>query len=98
MALFLVLCRDRPGALETWLANRPAHLIWIETLGPHLRMAGAILAEDGETLTGSIPVLEADDIDTLRTLRGEDPYQTTGLFEEVEVRPFRWVAGNGRPA
>ena len=59
MPLFAVICRDKPGALQTRLDTREAHLGFIRDSGI-VRMAGPLI-QDGE-MRGSLLILEADDL------------------------------------
>ena len=69
MPLFAVICRDNPGALQTRLDNRPAHLAHLKG-SDCVRMAGPLL-EDGE-MRGSLIVLECDDIAAARAWADAD--------------------------
>jgi uncharacterized protein len=92
MALFVVTCTDKPGALEVRLANRPAHLDYVRALGPKIRAAGPFL--DGEDKpAGSILICDVADRAALDALLAADPYAQAGLFASVDVKPFRWVIG-----
>ena len=58
-------------------------------------MAGPMFAEDGETFAGSVFVLEMESLEAVRSWAAQDPYAKAGLFERVEIRPFRWAIGDG---
>ena len=92
--LFALYCRDRADGLETRLANRDDHIAWALESGM-LRMAGPLLADDGETMIGSLLVIEAEDLEAARRFSAADPYVRAGLFERVEIHPFRWLLGEG---
>ncbi len=91
--LFMALCTDKADHLETRLANRPDHVAWLSTHNEAIRIAGPFLAEDNETMAGSLLIVEAQDIDAARALLASDPYALAGLFQTVEVHPWRWVVG-----
>ena len=93
MGLFIVTGTDRPGHLATRMANRPAHLAWAAELKPRIRVAGPMLAEDGETLIGSHFIIEGASAAEVRALFADDPYVKADLFETFEVRPFRALIG-----
>ncbi|MEO0467170.1 MAG: YciI family protein [Pseudomonadota bacterium] len=98
MALFLITCRDKPGALDVRLANRAAHLEWATAYKDSIAMIGPLFADDGETFTGSAIVKEAASKADVEAWCRDDPYAKAELFESVEIRPFRWVMGEGPPA
>ena len=89
MPLFAVICRDNPGALQTRLDTRPAHVEWLKA-GP-VQLAGP-LVEDGE-MRCSLLVIEADDLAAANAWVATDPYKAAGLFASVEVIEWRKVIG-----
>jgi uncharacterized protein YciI len=93
MMLFVAVCNDRVGGLPLRLETRPAHLAWIETLGPAVKAAGPFVGPDGQP-NGSMIVIEADDEAACRALLARDPYALKGLFDTVSVRPWRWLIKN----
>ena len=97
MALFLVNARDKAGALKVRMDNRPAHLEWAKQHADRIWMAGPVFAEDGETFAGSTFVVEFDSLAAARVWADEDPYAKAGLFEHVEIVPFKWLLGDGKP-
>ncbi len=91
MPLFAVICRDRPGHLQTRMDNRPAHLDYLQTTAARVRMAGPLI-EEGE-MRGSLIVIEADDPAVARAWADLDPYKAAGLFDSVEVIEWKKVIG-----
>ncbi len=99
MPLFLMIARDKPGAIETRMRNRPAHLEWVAQHAEKVAMAGPMFEADGETFAGSLFVLDLPDEAAVRAWSAEDPYVKADLFGDVEIRPFRWAIGQGpKPA
>ena len=90
MPLFAVICRDKPGALQTRLDTREAHLGFIRDSGI-VRMAGPLI-EDGE-MRGSLLILEADDLAAAQNWAAHDPYKAAGLFGSTEVVEWKKVIG-----
>lgn len=90
MPLFAVICRDKPGALQTRLDTREAHLGFIRDSGI-VRMAGPLI-EDGE-MRGSLLILEAEDLAAATDWTANDPYKGAGLFERVDVIEWKKVIG-----
>jgi hypothetical protein len=89
--LCIMICEDRPDSLDLRLATRTAHLAYIETIRAQVRLAGPMLSDDGNTMLGSVFIIETDDLDAARALNANDPYTLAGLFEKVTIRPFRQV-------
>lgn len=97
--IFILLCRDKPGHLQTRLDNRADHLAHLEALQAEgrLHFAGPFLDAGGKPC-GSMVAIEAEDEEEARRMAGEDPYARAGLFEAVEVRPWNWVFGKPEAA
>lgn len=90
MPLFAVICRDKPGALQTRLDTRDAHLAHINDSGI-VRMAGPLI-EDGE-MRGSLVILETADLAAAEDWAARDPYKGAGLFQRVDVIEWKKVIG-----
>ncbi len=93
MALFLILCADKPGSRELRAATRPDHLAYLSQGEVQVKIAGAWLDEPDGGPLGSMLVVEAADIAAARAFAAADPYARAGLFASVEVRPWRLAVG-----
>lgn len=91
--LFVAVCNDKAGGLPLRLATRPAHLAWIEALGPAIKAAGPFIGADGQP-NGSMLIIEAADESSCLALLARDPYALRGLFDTVSVRPWRGLIKN----
>ncbi|MBW6507699.1 MAG: YciI family protein [Rhodobacteraceae bacterium] len=87
---FTVICRDRPGALQTRLDSRAAHLAYIEATGI-VRMAGPLI-EAGQ-MAGSLIILECESIAAAQSWADGDPYKAADLFDSVSVTEWKKVIG-----
>lgn len=87
MPLYSFIAKDKAGALDQRMAVRPRHLEHLDSLGDTLVLAGPFQTEDGKS-TGSLMVIEADDLDAAKTLFAKDPFVAEGIFESYEVS--RW--------
>lgn len=90
MPLFAVICRDKPGHLQTRLDTRDAHLAFLKA-SDALRMAGPLI-EEGE-MRGSLVVVETDDLAAAQGWAAGDPYKAAGLFASVEIIEWKKVIG-----
>jgi uncharacterized protein YciI len=89
--LIALIARDKPGALETRLANRAAHLDYVTQIGV-VRQAGPLLDHD-EQMIGSLLILEVEDMEAARRWAAGDPYSKAGLFQDVELIAWKKVIG-----
>lgn len=97
MPLFIVNARDKANALDVRMANRPAHLEWARTASAQICVAGPVFADDGETFAGSTFIVDMESLDAVKAWAADDPYTKAGLFEAVEIKPFAWLIGDGKP-
>lgn len=95
---YLILGRDAPDTLPKRLAARAEHLARLQDLRDQgrLLLAGPLPAIDAEDpgpagFTGSLIVAEFVDLDAARAFADSDPYLHAGVYESVEVKPFRKV-------
>lgn len=88
---FALICRDKPGALQTRLDNRAAHLAYIEATGC-VEMAGPFLDEAGQ-MVGSLVILEVADRAAAEAWAAGDPYARAGLFDSVTIQAWKKVVG-----
>ena len=92
MTAFILICTDKPGALELRNETRPAHLAYIESKGASVLLGGAVLDEQGAP-AGSVIVIEAKDAAAAQEFANADPYAIAGVFQSVDIKPYRLAAG-----
>ena len=88
--LIALIARDKDGALQTRMDNRSAHLAYIEETGV-VSQAGPLLDED--QMIGSLIILDVDDLAAAKSWTDGDPYAKAGLFQSVELIPWKKVIG-----
>mgnify|MGYP001444567930 FL=1 len=86
-----LICRDKPGHLQTRLDNRAAHLEHIRVSGV-VEMAGPFLNPEGQ-MTGSLVVLEVETLAQAEDWAVNDPYAKAGLFESFSISEWKKVIG-----
>ena len=89
--IYALICTDKPDSLAIRKANRPEHLAYLESLGDTLVLAGPFTEPDGETMNGSLVVIEASSLEAARKIAAGDPFAKAGLFAHVDIRPWRWT-------
>jgi uncharacterized protein YciI len=92
--LFAIYAIDRTDAPGLRPATRPDHLVFIESLGKRIVLAGPLLTPDGSAPIGSLVILEAADLAAAQAVAAEDPYSKVDLFSSVTITPFRAVYQN----
>ncbi len=92
--LYAFICTDKPGeGLALRQQNREDHLAFLADLGDKMKTAGPFMNEDGTEPRGSLVIVEADSLADARDIASNDPYSKAGVFESVEVRPWKWLFG-----
>lgn len=92
MPLFMLMGRDGEGAGLLRSQHLQAHLAWVSTVMPRVRVAGPLCDATGQPCM-SLYVIEADDELAARRFIHQDPYFRAGVWREVQVLPFTAAAG-----
>lgn len=90
--MYCIICTDKPDHLAVRLENRPDHVAYLSGQAA-VKAAGPFLAEDGETMIGSMVILDTDSRAAAQAFVDADPYTKAGLFAAVELRPWKHVIG-----
>lgn len=88
--IFVVMAKDKPGALQTRLANIDAHRAYLAD-HPHpvkTLVSGPLVADDATTMVGSFFMVEADHRDAVRAWNADDPLAKVDLWEDVAIEGF----------
>ncbi len=88
---YAFLCHDKPGAIDIRKANRDAHLAHLRGIGDRILVAGPLLGDDGQTMIGSLLVIDFPDRKAAEAFAANDPYAKAGLFQSVTVTPWKKV-------
>jgi uncharacterized protein YciI len=88
MPLFVLTAVDKPKSLALRMATREAHFAYAAGFPGAIRLGGPFLDENGE-MAGSMIILEAADLAAARAFSANDPYALAGLFQSVDVRPWK---------
>jgi hypothetical protein len=89
MMLIALIARDKPGALQTRLDNREAHIAYLKETGV-VSQAGPLLDEDGN-MAGSLVILDVVDMAQAQDWASDDPYAKAGLFASVDLIEWKKV-------
>ncbi len=89
--LFALICKDKPGHLHLRKSTREAHLAYAAQATIPI---GGPLLDDAGDMIGSLLVLDAPDRAAAETFAANDPYAQAGLFDSVEIHPWKQTVGN----
>ncbi len=88
--LFVIHALDRPGSAELRDASIDAHRAYLAApdLPVEIVMAGPLVADDGETMIGSLFLVEAPDRGAVEAFHRGDPFHQAGLWEDAKIHAF----------
>ena len=93
MALYILVCNDKPDSLPLRMATREAHLAYVREQIGQVKLAGPLSDAKGE-MAGSFFILDVADIEAARAFNAADPYAKAGLFGQVQVTAFKATVGS----
>lgn len=85
---FIIHALDKPGALPLRLANYDAHKAYLQTAPFKMVVSGPLLADDHETMIGSLFLVEAETREQVRAFNAADPFALAGVWANVQIHPF----------
>jgi uncharacterized protein YciI len=85
---FVVHCLDKPDALPRRLENYEAHKKYLSTGDVRSVISGPLVADDGETMIGSLFIFEAASKDDVVAFNANDPFAKAGVWEKISIHPF----------
>ena len=89
--LFVIHALDKPNALPARLAHYDAHKAFLadtSAFGVKIVMSGPLVADDGETMIGSLFLVEADRREAVEAFNRADPFHAAGFWERVTITAF----------
>lgn len=89
--LFVIHALDRDGALPTRLAHYDAHKAYLaaaEGNGIRTLMSGPLVHDDGQTMKGSLFVVEAADRAAVESFNRQDPFRLAGVWATVNIDAY----------
>lgn len=93
MALYVLVCHDKPNSLELRMATREAHLAYARAQSGKVKLGGPILDAKGD-MAGSLLIFDTEDVADVEAFTANDPYAEAGLFDRVEILPFKTTVGS----
>ena len=86
MPLYALICTDKADHLPTRMANREAHIAYLNSSGV-VAQAGPFLDATGG-MCGSLIVLDVPDRAGAEAWAANDPYAKAGLFAKVRIEEW----------
>ncbi|GGF71706.1 hypothetical protein GCM10007301_34310 [Azorhizobium oxalatiphilum] len=89
--LFVIHAVDHKDGLATRLAHYDAHKAFLSdtsSFGVAIVMSGPLVADDGQTMIGSLFLIEAPDRAAIERFHDADPFRRAGIWERVTITAF----------
>ncbi|QFQ99128.1 hypothetical protein F9278_26645 [Streptomyces phaeolivaceus] len=90
---FFCFHRDRAGTLDLREELVEAHWSYMDGYAKELIARGPTFAEDGETPSGSVHIVDLPDAAAARAFAFDEPDQQAGVFRDVLLRRWRNLLG-----
>ena len=93
---FVIFITDKPGVEQTridMMDTIRTFCMITRSSRVSLHHAGPTLADNGETINGSLVVVEAPSLEAVRAFITDHPLNKAGRLAECQVRPWDWRTG-----
>jgi len=90
---------DRAGAAELRARIRPEHKAYLHSVAERIAFAGPLVADDGQTMLGSLLVIDFADREAALAWLRDEPFTRAGVYASTQVHAFRnlWPQKTGFP-
>lgn len=86
--IFVFHLIDRANAGDLRQRVRPEHKAYLAAVADRIAFAGPLTQDDGQTMLGSLLVIDFDDRAAAERWMAEEPFTKAGLYQSVSVLPF----------
>jgi uncharacterized protein len=90
---FFCYHRDRRGSMTLRHELLEAHWAYMDGYQEVMIARGPTLAEDGDTPTGSVHIVDLPDVDAARSFAFDEPNYQAGVYRDVLLRRWRNLLG-----
>ncbi|MEU8699458.1 YciI family protein [Streptomyces sp. NPDC048680] len=91
---FLCYHRDRPGSLTLRKELLEEHWSYMDRYAKEMIARGPTLADDGDTPTGSVHIVDLPDPAAARAFAFDEPNHQAGAYRDVLLRRWRNLLGH----
>jgi uncharacterized protein YciI len=90
---------DKPGSGELRLRMRPEHKAYLGAVADRIAFAGPLVAEDGQTMIGSLLAINFDSRAAAQAWLDHEPFTRAGVYAASSVHGFLnlWPQRTGFP-
>lgn len=98
--LFSFVLIDKPNSAQLRQRLRPAHKAYLSAVANQVAFAGPLTEDDGQTMLGSLLVIDFPDRDAAHAWIAQEPFMQSGLYGSTAVHAFvnLWPQKAGFPS
>ncbi len=91
---------DKPDSGALRLRIRPEHKAYLALMADRIAFAGPLMAEDGQTMIGSLLAIDFDSLAAAEAWLADEPFTRAGVYAASSVHAFvnLWPQKAGFPA
>ncbi|HEY0294632.1 MAG TPA: YciI family protein [Bordetella sp.] len=86
--LYVFHLLDKPGVGELRLKTRPEHKQYLAAVADRIAFAGPLFAEDGQTMAGSLLVIDFPSREAALQWQAGEPYTKAGIYGASSIHAF----------
>ena len=86
--LYVIHALDHDDGLPRRLEHYEAHKGYLAGSGMKTVVSGPLVSDDGETMIGSMFIVEADSRDDVIAFNHADPFAKANVWKEVRIHAF----------
>ena len=97
--LFVFMLIDKAGASALRQQVRPVHKVYLAQVQEQIAFAGPLLFDDGETMLGSLLVIDFSNREAATAWLSNEPFTQAGLYAMTSIHAFQnlWPQKIGFP-
>ena len=97
--LYVLHMIDRTGAADLRARVRPEHKAYLAGVAERIAFAGPLVDADGQTMLGSLLVIDFADREAALAWLRDEPFTRAGLYAATQLHAFRnlWPQKTGFP-
>jgi hypothetical protein len=86
--IYTFVLLDRPQAADLRQRVRPEHKAYLGLMADRIAFAGPLVADDGETMIGSLLAIDFPDRSAATAWLKDEPFNRAGLYASVQIHAF----------
>jgi uncharacterized protein YciI len=79
---------DKPGRSELRQRMRPEHKAYLAAVADRIAFAGPLVADDGQTMIGSLLAIDFDSREAAQAWLAEEPFTRAGVYASSSIHAF----------